>query len=371
MSIYDPNIKDISRSFGIGTPDSSLFNLWHGPNHNGTGDVIDGLRDHQGYTFFTKPNCNLTAANILSVRKLHYLLDTNPNSMASAVRNSLMPKRMGFHLGRHGGASYPETRSPAVNDRYPFIPMLSTTLESLSGWPDEVVEWFKSAEGVAKQVYGWADSYPNNYSSFPLTATFIAKDGDPHFALFTALREYMLNAAIGQINPWPESEAEFEIDYMMNIYTLKTDPTKRYLRKIACLGGGGALGGLPTGASFNFSAESIFSQENSRYVVPFECFGVRYNDPIIIDNFNDLVWWFNPSMRNVVFRDSLNPAIENYPVEVTDQTTLKIGEMVQIPFNIKEWFQWRGYPYINPRTSEIEWWIERSVFDAYIQTIGG
>lgn len=383
MSIYDKDIKYITRSQGIGTPDSAMFNLFYGTNQLGTGDIVPANRDHQGYVFFTKPNMNLSAENLRRVDKLQYLLDTSPNSLATAIRCCLMPPRMTFDSTVKKGSVLTGVRSPAVNDRYPFIPFLSTTLESLSGWPDEIVEWFISPEGMAKQTYGYADSRAEFYGNFPLSPTFIAKEGDPHYWLFTAWREYMTQVAYGRMVPWPESEGEFETDYFSNIYVILTDPTKRYVQKIASLGGGGAPEGITTGAAFNFSGESVFNQENSRYTVPFTCFGALYNDPVIVDNFNDLVRMYNSDMALVQdsYQDLTSSGarvlsvVNGHTVTRVDpsSSTRFIGRgnpMVKIPEHLRFVVNWRGYPFINVATSELEWWVEENVFRAYAPPLG-
>jgi hypothetical protein len=387
MSNFDKDLKQITRRHGIGSPDSAMFNLFYGMNQLGTGDIVPGNRDHQGFVFFTKPNMNLSADNIRKVGKLQYLLDTDPNSLATAIRCSLMPPRMSFDGCIKNGSERVGVRSSAVDDQLPFIPFLSTTLESLSGWPDEIVEWFISAEGSAKQVYGYVDSRAEYYGSFPLTATFIAKEGDPHYWFFNAYREYMTRVAVGEIVPWPESEAEYEIDYFTNMYVMLMDPTKKYIQKLACLGAGGAPDGISTGAAFNFSGESIFSQENARYSVPFTCFGALYNDPIIVENFNDIVRWFKPSMamvqdsyydRLVINGKRAAPTftIAGYEVDYVNTSMVPgsdflkrsySGEaMVKIPDQLKFVLNWKGYPFINDKTSELEWWIDESVFRAYM-----
>ena len=363
--MFSDQLKLATLVRGIGAPNSAYFNFLYGHNHIGTADLVGKNQDHQGYVFFTKTNCNLSAGNIAGVRKLQNLLDQDPNSLACAVRCMLMPKRMTKGLPSESGAATEGTRCPAINDNYPFIPFLSSSLEGLSGWVDETVDFFLSAEGHAKQIYGFADFRPAFYGTFDLNASFYNREGDPHMAMFTALREYMGAAATGAINPWPESEGEFEIDSNIGIFVFLTDKNKKYVQKAASTIA--SLGGLPTGAGFNFNSESIFNQENDRVNIPFKCFGVRYNDPIILDNFNKLVRRFNPRMAAVQNRGRDAP--ESNWGYYRGVRTLTNGSLVKIPETMRFEMNWKGYPYLNPNTSEMEWWIEKQTFDSFLNII--
>lgn len=364
-------LKRITRHAGVGSADSAMFNFMYGLDTRGTGDVLGLNQDHQGYVFFTKTNLNLSLGNIQGYRKLQYLADNNANSMATAVRSLLMPKRIGSDFWLRNGATVDASlpRSPMVDDNLPFNPLLTNSLESLSGWPDELTEWFVSEPGMRKQVTGYVDGPEKNYTDFTLNATYIRKENDPQHAFFNAWRVYMHAVGDGSINPWPESELEFETDYFINCYVLLTDHTKRYLHKIASLGGGMAPEGLPTGSDFNWSNQQAFNAESNRYSVPFKAYGVHYNDPIILDNFNDLVCMFNPPMWNVRLRENKRNAVESqkdWP-SYRGVKYLKEGEMAKIPERfLSQEMNNRGYPYINEDTSEIEWWINEPVLKAYI-----
>lgn len=363
--------KRITRSAGAGSADSAMFNFLYGVDTRGSGDMLGLNQDHHGFVFFTKPNLNLSLGNIQGYRKLQYLTDESENSMATAMRSTLMPKRIGSDFWTRGGSNVDQSlpRSPMVDDDLPFIPFLSTSLESLSGWPDELTEWFVSEPGMHKQVTGYVDGPERNMAEYTLNATFIRKENDPHHALFSGWRMYAHAVGDGSINPWPESELEFETDYFTGIYVLLTDANKRYLHKIASTGGGAFVEGLPTGSDFNWTAEQPYNAETNRYSVPLKAFGVHYNDPIIIDNFNDLVCMFNKNMWAVRERPDKNDAVGDSNKWPTYRgfPYLKAGKMVKIPERfLSQEMNNRGYPYINEGTSEIEWWINEPVFKSYV-----
>ncbi len=363
------DIKRIGIDQGVGDPDTATFNLFYGHNHLGTGDAVPGNLSLPSFWFFTKPNCNLLPENIDSVPRLQYLSESDKNSTASMIRASLMPKT--FNNGRPGSA--PGIRCNAVDDDYPFIPFLSTTLQSMSGWPDEVTEFFMAEPGMKKETFGWVDSPTDFFEDFTLTATFIAKRGHPHFWFFNALDQYAKHVGPGSgvIHPHPESENEHEIDYMMNYYLLITDPTKKYLQMIARPGGGMIVEGNPSSADFNFDRESVFNTENAQYTIPFKCFGMVCNEPETIDDFNGLVRSFKTSMFSVMYRPGIKEEATNgIGLEENYRGSTLVGDMVYINDSVRGLFQWRGYPFINPNTSEIEWWVDKEIYDARLNEIG-
>lgn len=342
MAYEDKKVLRVRRSAATGNPDTAIYNMFYGPNHTGSGDLVAPNQDFAGYVFITKPNLNLKPSNIGHVRKLQYLLDDDPNSNACAVKCCLTSSKY-WNYAKDG------RRSNAINDRYPFIAFLSSSLESISGWPDEVMEFYESEPGIAGEVHGWADGRPESYSTFDLQLTFNSKEGDPHNSLFSTLHQYMGRVGTGEIYPLRESEVEWEVDYNMNVYVILMDRNKKFVQKIASLGGGGIISGAPTGASFNLD-HSIGMQTASKQIsVPMKCFGFRYNDPAIFENFNNTVGMVNSDMARVM-------------------AGIDDGSMVRITEDVKFMFNFKGYPFINPETSELEWWIERNVYDDIIES---
>lgn len=344
MPIEDINVARVRRNAVTGDPNTAIFNAFYGPNHGGVGDLVALNEDYVGYVFFTKPNLNLKKSAIRHIRKLQYLLDDDPNSVACAIKSSLT-------CSKYWNSVKDGRRSNAVNDLYPFIPFLSNSLDSVSGWPDESVDFFESEEGLAKEVYGWSDTRPDNFGTFDLQLTFNSKIGDPQTAFFSTIREYMGRVGTGEMSPLPISEAEWEIDYNMNVYVLIMDRARKYVQKIASLGGGGVVAGVPTGAAFNIDTKQTRQTETKQISIPMKCYGFQYNDPIIIENFNALVGWTNPDMRPVINGEEQD-------------------EMVKLSDSELYYINYRGYPFINPQTSELEWWLEKNVYADFIKDKG-
>jgi hypothetical protein len=339
-------LSALFRVNGYGGYGNSVFSLMKGINHHGAGDVVSPNLEHKGIVLFTRPELNLTSGNISGVRRLRYLLNSNPKSLANYIRTTLMPHTITSSVS---GLESKIERSPYVEERSPFIALLSNTLKSISGWPDEIVNMSDSTEGMRKQVTGIVDDTPNNYGQFDLTASFQNKIGDPILSLFSALRQYMTTASVGGLSPFPKVKAERYLDYTMRIYVLITDEQRIKIHKMACVGTA-VMKGLPTGASFNFNNENPTNRENEIIDVPFHCYGVRYNDPIIMQDFNSTVKYFNP--------DFYLPLVNGLR-----------GEYKLIPETETQFLNFEAIPFINTENMELEWYCKEDRYNEIMDEI--
>lgn len=340
----DNVIANTRRLLGFGSGTSGAYDLFFGHTYRGQGDTVETNLDHQGMVFFVRPMLNLTTENIsrLRARKLHYLTDQNEASLAALVRSTLFPKKISEKYEPN------LLRSAAVDEKQAFIPFLSNTLVSLTGWPDYFVEFLESKEGWWKQTHSHVDSHPENYTSFDLTATFTNKEGDPHLTLFSAWLYYMQSVAVGTMVPLPEMIAQREIDYNTKVFILVMDSTKTYIQKIATVGAMTPKN-VPYGAAFNYVSEKTFNDENAQIDIPFKAHGAIYNDPETITAFNATVVFFNKDMHD----------------DYRDMKHKKLSPREKIVFYNK------GYPRINPETFELEWWVDFETYNQVLGVVGG
>jgi hypothetical protein len=345
------NFLDVSKaSSGYGKTSTSLINILHGMNHRGAGNIVSANTDEPGFTFFTKPNLNLSYDNVNNARRLSFLSIGDDRTMASAIRCMLSPKvenpktlddlwALSSTVDRSSGRNA-LPRSSLVNDRYAFLPLLSNTLLNLSGWPDFTIDAFQSKEGLRKEVVSWVDSIGDMYHAFDLTGNFQNIDGDPISTLFSVWMEYAARVAEGSMVPYANCIIENEIDYQTRIYRFIMDPTRTYIRKIADVGVA-FPSALSNGAPFNYNSDQLRVEDTKEISVRFSCTGVRYNDPITIYNFNTVVGIFNATMR-----DSTREAM-----------------MVKLSNDERRMFNYRGYPRISD-TNELEWWVTKDEYAA-------
>jgi hypothetical protein len=185
------DIRDISLESGIGDLSTMMQNLFYGINTKGTLSPIPANSDHHGLTFFTRPRLNLSYHNIISDRRMSGLAVSDKFSLKRAIRAYLDPvSNRGIGTSTVGGlysvngSNAEVVDSPIVDPLNPFIPLLSGTCLSISGWPDEMGRTFVSDEGVMGEQYVLMDDRPWNYSNFSISANFKNIIGDPISLLF-------------------------------------------------------------------------------------------------------------------------------------------------------------------------------------------
>ena len=332
-------LERVYNSTPLGPLSSNLVNTVYGINHRQTQLALPFNKDSYGLTFFTRPRMNLTTDNLRFVRQMLPLLNTEPRSIQRIIRATLDPL-----------LQYPETSnlrvkpldSPYVDGLNVFIPLLSNLCLTISGWPDYVVDTFTTPGGHYREEHSMVDSSIEIRNSYELAASFRNVPNNPVTLLFFFWIFYAAKAFEGELLPYGSSVFETEIDYNTRIYRLVLDQNKRYVQHIMSTGAAFPLN-APIGALGNFDSSQPFNDANDNVNIRFQCMGMDYNDPIQISEFNESVSDMNPGMADE-FRD------ENY---------------IAIPYQILSFFNMRGYPRINPKTMELEWYITYNMFKSY------
>jgi hypothetical protein len=282
----------------------------------------------QGLTFFTRPSLNLTSDNVAAVRELTPLLSTNSLTYQSAIRNLLDPQNQ-------------EIKTALINENLPFISLLSNGVVSCSGWPDLRANAYMTPEGIAQESWIMNDKLIAHNGRFELTVNFQNMLGDPITLLFFSWLVYMGNVYTGVMTPYPQALINNEIDYMTRIYRFVMDYSGTYVQKWAATGVAMPTG-IDIGNSFNFTRDTPFNEANQQVQISFACLGAMYNDPIVLDEFNKTVIQRYPDM--------LNPSVNH----------------VKIPSAQRTLFNFNGYPLVDLDTNELQWWIEKDLFKAYV-----
>lgn len=346
------NYKDVdivSRHNGLGALSQSTANAFYGINHRGLGNALPVNTDNHGLTFFTRPRMNLSYDNIAMDRKLTPLLTDDDKSLQRAIRVLLDPVGVSdvARVRSNDGRTVREhalrtTTSKLVDPRSPFIAMLSNHLISLTGWPDPGVAYFDSTPGPHREVWSMIDDAVNNYGAFDLTATFRNTAGDPITLLFNTWIRYASLVYQGVLMPYPDSIIENEIDYNTRIYRLVLDPTRQFVQKIAACGAAFPYSSA-LGSAFDFASDTPYVADRATQIsIPFHCNGAEYQDPILIREFNDIVFLFNPDMG----------------------TRARKEKMRKLSYKELRFFNYYGYPYIHPRSLELEWWVYNDDYKA-------
>lgn len=328
------NIDNVFRATPGGALSTAIGDNFYGINHRQTPNAIQINKDYFGLAFFTRPRLNLSTENLRAVRQMTPLLTSNGDSIQRIIR-CLLDKT----LATRG------INSQFVDNQQAFIPILTNSLLSMSGWPDVTLPTMTSQDGVYKEAFSMADGVTANYSTYDIQASFRNMPGDPITSLFLNWIHYASNVFQGTMVPYPEFIVENEIDYMTRIYRLVLDSTKTYVKKIAACGAAFPQAS-PIGAAFNFSHDKPINDSNDQISIPFRCIGAMYQDDILIYEFNKTTEQFN-SLLEDKSRES---------------------HYVKVPIDALAIFNNRGYPRINTKTYELEWWVSKDEYNYRLPT---
>lgn len=324
-------VEFISKSGPLGSVDKAIANSYFGINHRSTPGMLPINRDNQGLTFFTRPLLNLTDDNLRMNRLMAPLLTTNSKSLPRIIRCTLDPRL---------AKASPSISSEFVNEKQAFIPILTNTLMSMGGWPDIAPQTFTAPEGNFKETFGFIDSLSVDYSAYDITATFRNVQGDPITALFFHWLHYASSVFRGTMVPYPDLMLENEMDTFTRIYRLVLDPTRRYVQKIGACGAAYPAND-PMGAAMNFEYDQPYSTANAQLSITFKCFGAIYQDYRLIEEFNNTVILFNDAMSD----------------------EKRARSMVKIHPDRLQYLNNQGYARIDPSTLELEWYLERDIYE--------
>lgn len=340
VAIVD-EVDVLARLSGYGDLTSALRNTLMGFNHRGFGSPVPYNAENHGITFFTRPRLNLSYDNVAMDRVLTPFLVDNPDSYQRALRLMLDPEAGRGRVLGVGPNRIHQLESNLFDYRQAFIPLLTNNLLSISGFPDPTMDMYVSNPGVTREVWTMADGPVEIRNNFDVTANFRNIIGDPITLLFWAWYRYMGNVRSGRMVPWPEEIIENRLDYQTAIWRITLDPARKYIQKI-----GRTIAtptAVPFGAALDYSTDSPFNPANASQIsIPFSCVGIEYNDPILFTEFNLLVCMHNIDMHGAN-RSKLMRKID--PDELA-------------------YFNFYGYPRIDVRTAELEWYIYNEDYEA-------
>ena len=323
MADINTTLNDVFKSTPIGDVRSAIGTVLYGTNHRQTPNRVPINQDGYGLTFMTRPQLNLSTGNLRAMRQFIPLLTTDELSIPRYIRGTLDPRL--------------NLPCPILDQKSAFIPVLTNHMLQCSGWPDPLLEVHTSHPGNYKEVFAMVDSTINIYSAYDISATFRNMIGDPITSLFYVWAIYMSSVFTGDMTPYPDMIANNEIDYNTRIYRLILDKTKRYVQKIACTGASFPRG-VPIGRAFDFDhIVPLNPAQHDPIQIQIQCIGVRYQDPIIVYNFNKVVEIFNPSMND----------------------SNRSSAMQQLKQSELQFFNNRGYPRIDPNTMELLWFVSQ------------
>lgn len=332
FNTYNPNLDAPSREAGLGSEGSAAFSIFNGLNIQGGRAAIPPNVDDQGLVFFTRPTMNLSYNNVINVRTLAALANKDRTSMGNAIRCSF--------CGPGWDVDGDKYRSTIINDKLPFIAVLSNTLQSLNGWPDYVVDTYTSPEGWDKEQVTWMDDRPTINGAFDLTANFHAMEGNPVLDLLRVWLDYgTLVGGANVLMPYPGNLVANRVDYQTKIYRFTLDKSRRFVQRVASTIAFPTA--APTGSVYNYTDETPLNQDGDVISTQFRCIVAAYDDPLIIKEFNETV-----ALDQILM--ATEESRSNY--------------MVRLNEDEKQLYNYHAFPRVNS-DMEMEWWMEATEYD--------
>lgn len=367
--IVGRSLDSILESLPIGSVQRAIANNLYGINFRQTPAAVPRNKDQYGFTFFTRPQLNLSTLNLSNYRGFYSLLTQNKMSYQRYVRAMLDPR-----LGATGRLdNSPGIISPFVDRSNAFIPILTNNIVSLSGWPDLNAPIYTSPTGLYGEEYSMVDGVTNHLEAYDLDVTFRNTRGNPLIYKFYIWIKYETLVFEGILNPYLDMITENEIDYNTRIYRLVMDTQKRYVTQIACTGASFPLN-VPTGNLFDYNTDTPYNTKNGEINIRFRCMGFLAFEDIIKMYFNQTVAIFNSDMRRLLRHDMESRASSPGVLREDPSVVYSIpgSGYVKIPYMLSTIadtagletgalsINYKAIPYINLYTNELEWWVRES-----------
>ena len=338
------NARTIEQQSGRGSSRSSLSNLFTGFNLRMAPLYAPKNTDSVGYTFFTRPDLNFNKQNLNNSRKLIEVLRAGRSSQSAAIIGMLDPENEIMALDpAHCKLGSPFHSKVQFDNRMAFIPLLSNLLVSLTGFPDSTLDVWSSDEGLVREQVSYVDSILEINNRYSLSASFRNIEGDPITTFLNFYLDYISGVRRGWYQPRTANILQRRVDYQMRVYRFIMDPTRRYIRKY-----GIANAVFPVndtmGAVMNINGNSPLVSDNDQINVQFEAIGAYYNDPIILQEFNDTVAMFNTDMLPLYDSGTSFVPRGKDSMMLIDRSEIAL-------------FNYRGFPHIDTNSYEISWYV--------------
>ncbi len=335
------------------TNTNNTDNAW-GINHRQVPLALQQTKDHYGLTFFTRPQLNLTDRNCRQDRRFSRFLTESKLSVSRMTRCLLDPRLQHnldadaegqMNSDNFGAQGFIEC--PLVDIRQAFIPFFTNNIVSLAGFPDLRAPTYSGKEGPYKEAYSHVDGPTIDYSEYDITATFRNIQGDPISPLLHYWTHYSSFVHEGVLKAYGDFIVNREIDYMTRIYRFVLDPSKRFIQRMACTGVSYPYA-LNSGSFYDLDITKPYNDASQTIQAPFKSLGAIYEDDLIIRSFNDVVSYFHKEMGSDDGRIISKPS----------------AAMTKVPLEHLTIFNHRGYPWINPATYEIEWYVSTEYYES-------
>ncbi|MCP4394316.1 MAG: hypothetical protein GY804_08665 [Alphaproteobacteria bacterium] len=258
-----------------------------------------------GLTFITRPKLNLSAVSLKQSQKLSMLNSTDPSSIQFVTRCLLDPKFADRHIALVESA-------PNLNHQSPFIPMLTNSLRSISGWPGKIMGTSTTIGGFHSENQVFAVGSDRLRKAYDVSMTFADAPNSIVLNLWDYWFEFIDLLMNGDVLMYPEDTDAQRMCYTFSVYRLMFSPCMRYTTSW-CKGTGSIIQTNPIGEKFNFSNDEVYSQAAQEFSINCSINNIKYNEVDSLFAFNDVVRFFCPSIDQYTpFTSDTDRVVEHY-----------------------------------------------------------
>ena len=136
-------------------------------------------------------------------------------------------------------------------------------------------------------------------------------------------------------------------DYQTRFYRLVFNTTFTHVTQFTMTSAAWPMT-YPGGAVFNYSSNKPINEGYDQYTMQWSAMHCWHNDPLVIREFNRTVLRFNPLM-------AANTRTTHYK---------------EVPPGYIKYFNYYGYPYIDPDTLEFQLWVKKERYIEILLSVG-
>lgn len=273
---------------------------------------------NSGYFFITRPKLCLATPNISNDRVMSVLNTIDPNTFAFSIRGYL-----DTNLSQLQPFASLFRQSDLVNDNTPFIVPLCNVLDSISGFPDFVLDTLTTQGGYFEEDQTTAAGSDLNARSYDLSLNFLDISGTYTLAMIYLWVRYIALVTRGVLTVYWEDIFNQRLCYTCSIYRFTVDPTNRQIQ-MASKCTGCFPKAVPMGSFFDMNKREKHVAAAQGFSIPFQANNVEYFDWVILKEFNMVTERF--------FGTSVEDAI-------------KAKKIVEVPLTSE--YNYVGVPYID------------------------
>lgn len=291
--------------------------------------TIESDVSRQGYVFIGRPVLNLRDSSLKQDRILSLINSLSSNTLSFGIRCWLDP----IFSQRNKIATIIKG-SNLIDDSLPFIPVLSNTLKTMSGWPDPVLNTESTEGGFFSENLTFAKGFDELRKSVTFNLSFRDLQGSPVLSLFTIWFRFIHLVTRGIVLAYNKYIEERKICYSCSIYRFVLDTSGRFIKYWGKATGCFPIS-YPMGGYLNYDIANPISNFGNNITIPFTVNMPEMMDPIILSDFN--MW------------------VKRFCSDVESMDILTQDEQVHNNF--------KGIPYIDTKsgTNELQWRIDKSL----------